>query len=48
MSNRRIAMIRLDHFDEDCKRANIIEIITIIILMVKIKRSIRNRNNENV
>jgi hypothetical protein len=48
MCNRRIAMIRLDHFDVNSKRANMIEIIAIIILKVKIKRSLRNRNNENV
>ena len=38
----------LNHFDVNCKRAYIIEIIAIIILMVKIKRSIRNKNKENV
>jgi hypothetical protein len=41
-------MIRLDHFVANCKRAKIMEIIAIIILRVKIKRSIRNRKSENV
>jgi predicted KAP-like P-loop ATPase len=48
MRDRRIAIIRLDRSDADCKRANIIEITATIILMVEIKRSIRNKNKENV
>lgn len=31
MSNRRIAMILLDHFDANSKRANTIDITAIII-----------------
>ena len=41
-------MIRLDHFDVNSKRANIIEMTAIIILKVKIKRRTRNKNNKNV
>lgn len=48
MRDRRIAIIRLDRSDADCKRANIIEITAIIILKVKIKRSFRNKNSKNV
>ena len=48
MCYRRVAIIRLDHFVLNCKRAKIIDIIAIIILKVKIEGSIRNKNNENV
>jgi len=48
MCNRRIAMMRLDHFDVNSKRANIIDNVASIILKAKIKRSSRNKNNKNV
>jgi hypothetical protein len=48
MSNGRVAIIRLDQFVLNSKRAKIIDIIAIIILKAKIKRSLRNKNNKNV
>jgi hypothetical protein len=46
--HRRIATIRLDHFDVSGKGANIIEITAIIILKAEIKRGCRNKNNKTV